>query len=185
MQHGAEAVRESQKPASGGELSVHLHAVWGLFGIGFGLWLLLTVTGYGKRYENYKDGWAMGATSSIEITLVREDREKLACASDAVINGLHCAYRADGKEVEPKPADDNLVLCPYYTQDKVLLLASGLWSSPGMRGPLPEKRFTVVCDYHVVSAIQSVTLRWNPDEAFGPAKQSPPVGTLSGCVIPQ
>jgi hypothetical protein len=185
MQDGAEAIPQRQKPASaGGELRVHLYSVWGLFGIGIVLWLLLTVTGYGKRYAHANDGWTMGATSSVEITLVREDREKLACASDVVVDGLHCAYGANGREVQPAPADDRLVLRPYFTADQVLLLGSGLWSSLGMHSPLPEKRFTVVCDYHVVGAITSVALRWTPAGGFSPAGQSPPVGSLSGCVIP-
>jgi len=187
MQHGAEAIPEPQKPAIvRGELSVHLYSLLGLFGIGIVLWLILTLTGYGKRYEHARDGWAMGATASVEITLVREDRDKLACASNLVLDGLHCAYRADGKEFAPKPADDSLVLRPYYTADQQLLLGAGLWSSPGMRGPLPDKRFTVVCNYHVVRAVTSVTLRWAPDQGFGPLPKggSPPVGSLSDCVIP-
>jgi hypothetical protein len=185
VQHDAETIHEPRQTGSiGGELRVHLYAIGGLLGIGIALWLLITVTGYAKRYERASEGLALGATRSVELTLVREDRENLACASNVVLEGLHCAYRASGTRVEPEGTDDRLVLRPYYTVDHVPLLGSGLWSSPGMRGPLPDKRFTVVCNYHVLGAIKSVRLRWATGGAFGPPGQSPPVGTLSGCVIP-
>jgi hypothetical protein len=173
-----------QRASTGGELTVHFYSVAGLLGIGFVLWLLVTVTGYAQRYQRGSADVVLGATNSVELTLVREDRENLACASDVVLDGLHCAYRANRREVEPEAADDRLVLRPYYTVDQVLILGSGLWSSPGMRGPLPDKRFTVVCDYHVVGAIRSIALRWTAGGAFFDPGKSPPVGSLTGCVIP-
>jgi hypothetical protein len=66
-----------------------------------------------------------------------------------------------------------------------MLLAAGLWDSPGLRGSLPTERFTVMCNYDIVGVLKTVSLRWNPNDKFDPAKQSLPVGVLTDCVIPQ
>jgi len=176
---------QGRLPASAvGELTVLRLTVGSLLAIGFLVWLIFAITGYGRRYAHANDGWAMGKSSSVELSLVREDRDNLACASDAVLDGLRCSHRANAREAQPKPSDD-LLLRPYSTVDKVLLLGSGLWSSPGMAGPLPDKRFTVVCNFHVVGAIKSVSFRWTLTGEFSPAGHAIPTGLLSECVVPR
>jgi hypothetical protein len=154
-----------------------------LFIIGFGVWLIFAWSGYSERYSQMTDGWHKGGTYSIELTVIREDVNNLACASDLVVDGLRCGHRANGQPVQPAP-EDRVLLRPYNTVDSVLLLGAGLWSAPGMRGPLPTARFTVVCEFHMLGVIKSVKTRWSPAGAFLPTSRSLPVGTLSGCVIP-
>ena len=71
--------------------------------------------------------WSVGTTQSVELTLVRDDRRNLSCASDQVISGLHCAYRRDARQAGPAAADDPQILQPYNTVGNELLLgpASG------------------------------------------------------------
>jgi hypothetical protein len=169
--------------ASGRELTVLCCTLLSLFVIVFGVWLIFAWSGYGQRYSQMTDGWHTGGTYSIELTLVREDVNNLGCASDLVIDGLRCGHGANRQPVEPPP-EDSVLLRPYNTVDSVLFLGAGLWSAPGMRGPLPATRFTAVCEFHMLGVIKSVETRWSPDGPFRPTSRSLPVGTLSGCVIP-
>ncbi len=167
------------------EFNVLCYTLLSLFIICFGVWVIFAWTDYGKRYAPLADGWYAGGTRSIEITLVREDRQNLDCASDVVIEGLHCAYRADLQPFEPGGTEESVRLRPYSTVDQVTFLGAGLWISPGLAGPLPRERFTVTCNYHMLSTLKSVTMRWAAGGAFTPGKSAVPVGVLSGCVIPQ
>jgi hypothetical protein len=121
----------------------------------------------------------------VEVTLVREDVQRLACASDLSFDGLHCAYRSDGTDYAPPPQDDRQVLRPYVTADQELFLASGLWSAPALTGPLPSVRFTVVCNFHMVGVAKSISLRWGPVGRFDRATKTLAAGSLSDCVIPR
>jgi hypothetical protein len=168
-----------------GEFNVLCYTLLSLFIVSFGVWLIFAWTNYGKRYAPLADGWYAGGTRSIEITLVREDSQSLDCASDLVVGGLHCAYRANHQPFEPNVTPDLARLRPYNTADQVLFLGAGLWSSPSLFGALPKDRFTVTCNYHMVSTIRSVSLRGVVGGAFDPVKNPVPVGLLSDCVIPQ
>jgi hypothetical protein len=42
----------------------------------------------------------------------------------------------------------------------------------------------VTCDYEIVGALRSVTLRWSPSGDFGHDDLSVPVGSLRDCSIP-
>ena len=165
----------------GREFMVLCYTLLSLFIIGFSVWLVFAWVGYGERYAQVTDRWHKGGTYSIEITIVREDENNLGCASDLALEGLQCAHRANRRPVQPPP-DDRVLLRPYNTVDSVLFLGAGLWSSPGMRKPLPTVRFTVVCDFHMLGAVKSVATRWKPGGPFLPATKSFPFGTLSGCV---
>ena len=167
------------------EVDVSLRVLLALFVIGFGVWVIFTWLKYDKTAAQTEQGWHKGTKQLIELTLVREDANKLACASNLTVEGLNCAYLADTKPRVPAPADDAHLLRPYCNVKNDVLLASGLWDSPGMRGSLPTERFTVVCNYDIVGVIKSVSLRWSPTDKFDAAKQSLPVGILTDCVIPQ
>jgi hypothetical protein len=166
------------------EVDAPLRALLALFVIGFGVWVVFTWMKYDKSAAQSEQGWHKGTKQLIELTLVREDANKLDCASNVTVEGLNCAY--DGKSQARAPMPDPAHrLRPYCNVKNDVLLGAGLWDSPGMRGPLPAERFTVVCNYHVVGVVKSVSLRWNPNDKFDPAKQSLPVGTLTDCAIPQ
>jgi hypothetical protein len=127
----------------------------------------------------------MAGTRTVEVTLIRDDVHNLSCASDLMLEDLHCGYRANQQPFDPSGTEDRLQLRPYNTADSVLFLGAGLWSSPGLAGPLPKERFTVICNFRMISAIKSVSLRWSPTGSFGPVKDAVPAGLLSDCVIPQ
>ena len=167
------------------EIDVSLRALLALFAIGFGVWVVFAWMKYDKNAAQTEQGWHKGSRALVELTLVREDVNKLACASNLTVEGLNCAYNANSQPRVPPPQDDAHLLRPYCNVKNEVLLASGLWSCPGMRGPLPSERFTVMCNYDIVGVIKSVSLRFSPTDKFDPAKQSLPVGILTDCVIPQ
>ena len=167
------------------EVDVSLRVLLALFVIGFGVWIVLTWLKYDKSAAQSEQGWHKGSRQMVELTLVKEDANKLACASNITVEGLNCAYDGKSQARVPPPPDDAHLLRPYCNVKNDVLLASGLWDSPGMRAPLPNERFTVVCNYDVVGVVKAVSLRWNPNDKFDPAKQSLPVGTLTDCAIPQ
>jgi hypothetical protein len=167
------------------EFNVLCYTLLSFFILSFGVWAVFAWIDYGKRYAPLAEGFYAGGTRSIEITLVRDDVNNLDCASDLTLDGVHCAYKANEQPFDPNATPDPVRLRPYNTADNVLFLGSGLWSSPGMAGPLPSERFSVTCNYRMVSAIKSVALRWAPGGAFAPVKSAVPAGVLSDCVIPR
>jgi hypothetical protein len=164
---------------------VILNTVFGLLCIGVALWLVLAWAGYKEKYTQQTEGWRLGSTRMLEVTLIREDKKNLACASDRTFGEIRCGYARDGKPNGPKPDEDAHILQPFNTVKNELFLAAGLWQAPVLKEPLPADRFTVVCNYHVVGVLKAVALRWSPTGNFNPVDQSVAVGTLSDCVIPQ
>jgi len=165
--------------------SLLLYTVLAFFCIGLFLYLAFSWTGYRSRYAQQVEGWQLGGSKMIEVTVIREDKNNLACASDKSFEGIHCAFRANHEPWGPGPEYDIHALQPYNTVRSELLLASGLWVSPALQRELPESRFTVACNYHVQGVLRSVSLRWSPTGNFTPVDQSLPVGALTDCVIPQ
>ena len=167
------------------EVDVSLRVLLALLVIGFGVWVVLSWLKYDKSAAQTEEGWHKGSRQLIEVTLVREDANKLSCASNFSVEGLNCGYLANSQARVPPPPDDAHLLRPYCNVKNDVLLAAGLWDSPGLRGPLPTERFTVMCNYDIVGVLKSVSLRWSPNDKFEPAKQGLPVGILKDCVIPQ
>lgn len=161
-----------------------LYTVFALLCGGVGLWLVLAWAGYKEKYSQQTEGWRLGSTKMLEITLIRDDKKNLACASDRSFGDIRCGHTRDGKPIGPKPEDDPHILQPFNTVKNELFLAAGLWQAPILR-ELPTERFTVVCNYHVVGVLKAVALRWSPTGNFSPVDQSVAVGTVSDCVIPQ
>jgi len=164
------------------------YTLLGLFVVSFGVWLIFAWSGYARRYATNAEGWSMGATRSIELTVTREDFDNLGCASDVVLEGLHCQHRANqqpfGSEGSPGGTTDGQILRPYVTVDRVVFLGAGLWSALGPVAALPPGRFSAVCNFHMAAAIKSVSLRWSPRGPFEPAANSVPAGTLTDCRVP-
>ena len=164
---------------------VLLRVTLALVGIGLGVWLLLAGTAYRRQYSATGAAWHRGANNFIEITLVRQDRDNLACAADAAIGGVHCGFGADRQPHHLNAGiDDPQVLRPYSTVNNELFLGAGLWNAPALRGELPAHRFTVFCDYEIVGALRTVALRWTPAGDFAPLDRSVPAGILRDCAIP-
>ena len=149
------------------------------------LGLVFAWTGYSGKYAQVTEGWHLGQTKLIEVTVVREDKGRLACSSDVVTEGVHCAYRVNGQPFEAHTQDDAHVLSPFNTIKNELFLGAGLWTSPALQGPLPTERFTVACNYKVLGVVKSVGLRWAANGSFDPVKQSVTVGSLADCVLPK
>jgi hypothetical protein len=142
----------------------------------------------GKRYrEDYAQstqGWRVGTIRQVELTLVRADKQNLACASDAAFAGLHCGFRRNLFAVAASP-DDPQVLQPFNTVGNELLLGAGLWTSPDLKGPLPAARFTAVCNYHIEGLTSSAAIRFAPGAPFAPVGNTVTVGSLADCVLPR
>ena len=151
--------------------------------IGFVVWLVSGGKRYREEYAEATQDWRVGSTRSLELTVVKGDKSKLACASDQVTAGLHCGYRRDGRGSGPSSSEDPQVLQPYNTVRNELPLGAGLWSSPDLKGPLPEKRFTVVCNYHVKGVIKSAAIRFERRRRFVPLRNTVTLGTLTDCVV--
>jgi hypothetical protein len=180
---------ESKAPAPLDE-AIHpknflLYTVFTLLCTGIALWLVFASAGYKNKYSQKTEGWQLGSTRMIEITLIREDKKNLACASEKFFGAIHCGYRLGGLPFGPMPENDPHILQPFNTVKNELFLAAGLWQAPILQGTLPAERFTVVCNYHILGVLKAVSLRWSPTASFNPADQSVTVGTVSDCVIPQ
>jgi len=148
----------------------------------FGVWVVSAGSRYREEYAQVTEGWHVGSTRMVELTVVKEDKQRLACAFDHPIAGLRCGYQRDRREVAPPSPR---VLQPYNTVANELLLGAGLWDSPDLKEPLPSQRFTVVCNYHVLGVAKSVGIRFDPTAAFSPLGRTVAAGTLTDCVIPR
>jgi hypothetical protein len=149
-------------------------------------WLVVFAwIGFRDHYAQQTDGWHVGSTKMLEVTLVREDEKNLACASDRSFAGIHCAFDGNGRPRGPGPEQDSNALQPFYTIGNELFLGSGLWFSRGLRGELPARRFTVVCNYHIKGVLKDVSLRWSTTGPFEPVGLSLAVGTLTDCMMPK
>lgn len=151
--------------------------------IAFGLWLVSAGKSYRAAYAKKTGDWSVGTTRSVELTLVREDRPNLGCASDQTLAGMHCAYRLDGSQAEPSTTDLSQILQPYNTIDNTLLLGAGLWSGTDLKGPLPSERFIATCNYNIKGLAKSASIRFDISAKFTPLERTVTVGTLTECVI--
>ncbi len=167
------------------EYDLLIKTVFSLVVIAVVLGLVFTWTGYSSKYAQVTEGWHLGQTKLIEVTVVREDKGRLACSSEVVTDGVHCAYHANGQPFEAHTQDDAHVLSPFNTIKNELFLGAGLWTSAALQGPLPTERFTVACNYKVLGVVKSVGLRWAANGSFDPVKQSVTVGSLTDCVLPK
>jgi hypothetical protein len=169
-----------------GEFDLLIRVTLALFVIGFGVWLLLAGHAYRRDYSGTGVAWHRGARNFVEITLVREDRSNLACASDTIRQGLRCGFSANLQPAPPSigSLDDRNVLRPYNTVNGELFLGAGLWDSLPPHASLPPGRFTVTCDFEIVGPLRSVALRWSAEGSFDASTKSLAVGTLRDCAIP-
>jgi hypothetical protein len=131
--------------------------------------------------------WKVGGKATVGITLITADYNKLACASDQVIEGFHCAFKSETESFPRDPGaplDDNKakLIQPYRTPEtNKLILVPGLWAQPDVAlrlhreptvGVDEEKlaRFTVKCDVKFIGSLpmDKTKLRWNPGQWVTP-----------------
>jgi hypothetical protein len=168
------------------EFAVLRLTLFSLFSIAVVVGLLFAWTGYSNRYAQVTEGWHIGQTKLVEVTVVREDKDRLACASDVMVEDIHCGWHLNGSRYDAHSQDDSHVLSPFNTVKNELFLGAGLWTSLKAAGiPIPAERFTAACNYKIQGVLKSVSLRWQPNASFDPVKQSVTVGSLSNCVIPK
>lgn len=149
--------------------------------IGFGVWVFSAGKRYREDYANTVEGWRIGSSRSVELTLVADDMRTLACTSDHAVAGLRCGEDGEVPEGGPDPQ----ILQPYNTTGSEILLGAGLWACPDMKPPLPPGRFTVVCNYNIKGVIKSAAVRFGRTGSFGPLGRTTTVGTLTECMIPR
>jgi len=155
------------------------------FVIAFGVWLVLGGKAYRAEYAQATQGWRVGTTRVVEVTIVREDKTNLACASDHEIAGLRCGHRRDQEPVDSLTADNAKMLQPYATVGGDLLMGAGLWTAPDLKGSLPTGRFSVVCNYTIKGVMKSARIRFDPTAPFKPMGKTTTAGTLTDCVLPR
>ncbi len=151
----------------------------------FGVWLFSAGKRYREEYADTTQPWRVGSTREVELTLVQTDKQNLACASDAVVGGLHCGFQSNFAAAGALSPDDPRLLQPYNTTGEELLLGAGLWTSPDLKGPLPPTRFTVVCQYHIGGLIRSAGIRFAATAPFSPVGKVVTAGSLTGCTLPR
>jgi hypothetical protein len=131
------------------------------FVIVIGLGAGFAILGRETQVDN-RPKWKVGDTADVEITLVKSDRQDLACAATEEVAGKHCAFEAMNKPwTKGNASDDKQILKPYTTVDRVQFTAAGLWADPSMQpDKLPTTRFTVKCKYKVEGKLPNVGVRW-------------------------
>jgi hypothetical protein len=153
--------------------------------IGFAVWVVLGAKRYREEYAASTQGWRIGSTANVEVTLIREDKVNLACASDHTVAGLRCGYDHKQAPVRGLSVDKPELLQPYATVGGELLLGAGLWTNPDLKQTLPATRFSVVCNYNVKGLLRSARIRFDPTSPFNPLGKTVTVGTLTDCQLPR
>lgn len=131
-----------------------------------------------------KPKWKAGDIADVEITLVKNDKQELACASAEEIGGKHCAFEGMNKPwSKGENADDKKVMRPYTTTDRVQFAAAGLWSEPVLApDKIPATRFSVKCKLKVEGTLKSVAVRWESTGQWFPGNEWY-AGSVSDCKI--
>ena len=140
---------------------------------------------YPRNYTPSFEGTRVGDLRFVEISLVREDFDSLACASDEEFQGTFCAYHRNGQRRPDSEIDESRIIRQYNTVRNELFLAAGLWAEPVMRAELPAERFSVMCEFSPLGAMKNPKIRWGSSKTFHPANANLVVGRVSNCVIPR
>jgi hypothetical protein len=127
--------------------------------------------------------WAVGQEADLAITLITADMGRLSCASDTVVDGVHCAFDGNKRRwprAPDAPLDDNNadIIQPYRTADtNQLVYVSGLWAQPELamrvhREP-PDSvptdkllRFVAYCRARFVGELKQAGTRWDNAAAW-------------------
>jgi hypothetical protein len=168
--------------AQGGSLG---KSVLLFFVIVIGLGAGFAILGREQPQEVARPKWTTGQTVDVEVTLVRNDRQELACAAADEVGGKHCAFEAANKAWSKggDANDDKKILKPYTTTDRVQFTAAGLWSDPALTpDKLPATRFSVKCKYKVEGTLKNVGVRWEQTGQWYP-QEGWYAGSISDCKL--
>jgi len=182
---GEVSTARADTPLAGGRCNELLVSFLAFVLIAFGVWVVLGGKRYRAEYAAATQGWRVGSTRVVELTVIREDKTNLACASKHTVAGLRCGYDDEQRPVGSLPADKSEGLQPYATTTGELLLGAGVWTSPDMKQSLPSTRFSVVCNYAIKGVLRSARIRFNPNASFNPMGKTVTVGTLTECSVPR
>jgi hypothetical protein len=183
---GAKGARPRQAPAapqggsSLGKSMILFVVIIGGLAAGF------AILGREEQSGPPKPKWSVGQTVDVEITLVKNDRQDLACASSDEVGGKHCAFEGQNKPwSKGDSADDKKLLKPYTTTDRVQFTAAGVWSEPALAPEkLPGSRFSVKCKYKVEGMVKNVAVRWESTGQWFPGNEWY-AGSVSDCKLGQ
>jgi hypothetical protein len=173
------------KPAGLDRVNVILLSFVSFVMILFTVWVVSGSKRYRREYADATQGWRVGTSRVVELTVVEQDKSNLGCASDKAIGDLRCGYAADRKPAESLSADRHEVLQPFNTVAGELLLGAGLWASPDLKQSLPASRFSVVCNYNIKGVVRSARIRFDPTGRFEPLSRTITAGTLTECMVPR
>jgi hypothetical protein len=172
----------SARPAQAGSLG---KSVLLFFVIVIGLGAGFAILGREQPAQVAAPKWKVGDVADVEVTLVKADRQELACASVDEVAGMHCQFEAASKGWSKggDPNDDKKLLKPYTTTDRIQFTAAGLWTDPGMApDKLPPTRFSVKCKYKVEGKLNNVGVRWEQTGQWY-NQEGWYAGTLSNCAL--
>jgi hypothetical protein len=118
------------------------------------------------------------------ITLVPEDRGKLACKREHPVGQYGCEYRGAGRRGAGLRPEDTIA--PYMTTERVLYLVAGLFEQPAVSSYVSRHvegtRFTARCKLRLVERIDDYELRFRNDTPWGkgpPAWIAAPVSCVA------
>jgi hypothetical protein len=128
--------------------------------------------------------WKVGETTDVEITLVKNDRNELACAAADEIGGKHCAFESNTKPWSKGDLnDDKKLLKPYTTTDRAQFVAAGVWSEPALAADkIPASRFSLKCKFKVEGKLKNMSVRWEQTGQWYPNNEWF-AGAVSDCKV--
>src|SRR5262245_4395134 len=85
------------KPAGLDRVNVILFSFVSFVMILLTVWVISGSKKYRREYADATQGWRVGTSRVVELTVVQQDRTNLGCASDKPIGSLRCGYGADRK----------------------------------------------------------------------------------------
>jgi len=104
------------------------------------------------------------------ITLVPEDKNRLACLLDHRVGPYTCAFRTELERWNPEPAGKEIAV-PCMTTARKLYLVAGLFDEPSVSHHVSRHytnaRFTARCKLRLVSLVTDYKLRFANDAPWG------------------
>jgi hypothetical protein len=126
--------------------------------------------------------WKVGETVDVDVTLVKEDRQDLACSSADAVAGKHCGFEAANKPWSKGASADATLLRPYATVDHANFAAAGMWDNPTLAADkIPSARFVMKCKFKVEGMIK-LAVRWHENEPWS-GQNEWPAGSVSDCKL--
>ncbi|MBM4357427.1 MAG: hypothetical protein FJ096_04880 [Deltaproteobacteria bacterium] len=166
----------------------------------FGALVALLLAGFGvlgtrdAGGPDNKPRWKLNEPVDIELTLVANDANDLACSMEGDLAGLHCGYTAANVK---NPAaqgsrEDAKLLQPYATTNRQNLFAANVWMQPELKDvaalearikTLPQQRFALSCKFTPRGFAKSAKVQWKPGSDWGQTDKPWYAGEVKDCKI--